>query len=184
MSGGTCDICGQPATIHYCYASAYAGGGQAEEARSVSLCAEHAVLHEQAECRRRLDEMQKSLWTFAQRCEPTRGMEFHVYANDEGSARSFQIALIALCGGEASVSSPEEIIERMRRVRAKWRPDVPFDPHTVASRWEVSWKADATMSLADQWQTEGWSQRLYDLIVAHGCGLGGWGLRKKDAKEL
>lgn len=153
----SCDICQRPATFFYSYAACNASGGQAEAPKGpVSLCAEHAALHERAECQRTLARLLKGLEQYAQQAQPVQGVRLTIAAQDEQSAQNIRRAMLQLCGGESFIRS---------QIR-------------MPLRWEVEWNSDATISVLDQWQTGGWSERLYDLIVGRGCKLTGSALTR------
>jgi hypothetical protein len=170
----TCDLCQRPATFFYSYFTCNASGGQAEAPRkSVSLCAEHAALHARAESQRSLAQMLKAMKKLAQQAKPVQSIGLTIASPDKESAQNFQWGILQLCGGKSFVSSPETIAENLRRAAVKVHLDLA---HISAAqmRWEVQWNSDTTISVLDQWQTEGWSQRLHRLIVAHSCEVKGW----------
>src|SRR5579872_4808425 len=160
----TCDLCQRPATFFYSYATCNASGGQAEAPKkTVSLCAEHAALRGRAESQLKLAEVLKAMKKLAQQVKPVQSVQLTIASQDEESAQNFQRAILQLCGGKSFVSSPETIAENLRRAAVKLR----FDPTLVSAAgisWEVQWSSDTTISVLDQWQTGGWSQRLHDLI--------------------
>jgi hypothetical protein len=173
----TCDICGRPATHHFCYATCNAGGGGANTpTKSVSLCAEHAVLHTRAQCQLSLAEVLRTLETFAKTGTRAHSIELTVATPDERSAQNVRRGMLELCGGESLVLSPEAIAENVRQVAVKLYGAGAPKISTPDARWNVRWASDTTMSVLDRWQTGGWSQRLYELIVAHDCELHGWHL--------
>lgn len=172
-----CDICGRPATSHYSYATSTMGGGQPPPApRSISLCAEHAAIHERDRCRASLAQIVKSLERSAFVGNTSMRVQLHITAEDERKANIVARALRVLCGGESLVLSPEQRAERRRQLMMKHYPKkksssvLPSaDPH-----WSIEWDSDPTISLLDRWQCGGWSQRLGDLILDQGCKLMGW----------
>jgi hypothetical protein len=177
-----CDLCGRPATFFHSYSTCNASGDAAEAPRkNVSLCAEHAALHRRAESRDSLAEMLKAMKKIAQQGEPVGSIQVTVASQDEVSARNFYRAILELCGGESFVSSPATIAENLRQAAVK----LHIDPGCISAanmKWEVQWKSDPAMSVLDQWQTGGWSQRLHDLIVAHRCEVKFWSVGPSEIR--
>jgi len=180
MAFPTCDMCHRPATCFYHYASCTAGGGPAEVSRQpASLCAEHAALHEQDECKRLLAEMPKHFEKFAKLDAQEVRVNLTFSAEDEMSARSLEKEIVQLCGGEASVFSPAVRADRLRQIRPQgFGINVPEIPVSHLG-WLITWQSDPTVSVMDRWQTEGWSHRLHVMATVHKCKLSGWGVDRR-----
>ena len=109
-----------------------------------------------------------------------KGVSLRIAANDQQSARNVANAIVRLCGGQSTISSPEEMAERLRRAALRLENKVPLDLSGADLRWEVLWNSDHTVSVLDRWQCEGWAPKLHELITVHGCELRGWSLNRKD----
>src|SRR5580700_9845900 len=148
MNIQTCDVCQRPATFFYSYATCDVSGGQVESPKNcVSLCAEHAALHSRSECQRSLAQLLKTLEKFAQQVKPVQGIQLTITAPDEQSARNVQQAILQLCGGESLVSSPDDVVENLRRAAVELHLEPPFDIRAADTKWEVQWNGDTTISV-------------------------------------
>jgi hypothetical protein len=171
----TCDLCQRPATSFFSYATSKVGGGTAETPRkSVQLCAQHAALYQREECLRSLEGVLQNLERMAKQGWSIQTAGLTIIAQDEHSAAELRQKVMELCGGEAVIRSPESIAEDLRKLAVERHGASASEIQIPNADWRVQWQSDSTTSALDRWQTGGWSQRLYDLIVRHDCKLQGW----------
>jgi hypothetical protein len=168
-----CDNCQSPAVFFYCSAVCVSGG-KSESSECVSLCSEHAAIHEQKSCRASLNQLLNTLVHLSGQGWTGQNVQFTIAMDDEEAAVSIRKALLHLCGGKATLSSPETVAENLRQAVAH-HPRLPA-VHFAASdcKWEVQWEADQALPVLDQWQCGDWSRRISELILGHGCDLKGW----------
>ena len=155
MQDQRCDVCGEPATQFYAVANCFTDG-RPGSSTSTQLCDAHAAAHEQATARETLDSMLRGWRGMAAFARPEDVVDVVFDAPTEADAGQSATDLRQSFGGHAEV--------------ARW-PD----------GWKVIWQLSASVPAIDQWQCEGWSQRVMEIARRGNCTLNGYALPAQRA---
>jgi hypothetical protein len=148
MEDNRCDICGQPATHFFTAAHCDAAAGL-KSSESAKLCALHAAAHAVTQAQETLRSM-LSLWrTHVTAARPSDVVEVDFDCRTEAAATSAAGELGQACGGEASAAKNSD-------------------------GWTVVWRLPMTTAALDQWQCEGWSRRIDEMLRRGDCTLNGF----------
>jgi hypothetical protein len=153
MQEDYCDVCGQIATHFFTTAQCFSDG-RSESNGGRKFCEVQAVVHEQSIAREMLDSMLCSWRALGKFARSTDFIEIVFHTADEGDAAQSAGELGRRCGGVGTVADG---------------PD----------GWTVTWLLAA--SALDQWQCEGWSQRVMEIVRGGTCKLSGFALRVERA---
>jgi len=150
MEQDLCDVCGRPAT-HFVNSAHCFNDGRLGSSSSIKLCAVHAEMQENVTAQATLISLLTSWRQLAAFAEPTDWVEVTFDASDNASADRLASDLKNGFGGNAASE--------------EW-----------PGGWVVIWRLSATAETIDQWECEGWSQRVLELARHNQCKLSGFAL--------
>lgn len=150
MEQEICDVCGQPATHFFTAAQCFSDGRPGSSA-GTQLCDVHAAAHEQAAAQETLDSMLRSWRGLATFAQPTDIVEIVFDAQGEADAAQSAAELRQICGGDAPIAE-------------------------CPGGWKIIWRLAASVSAIDQWQCEGWSRRVMEIVRRGKCKLNGFAM--------
>lgn len=148
MPKNVCDICGQPATHFFNSVHCFADGRPGSRS-GTQFCDVHVAAHQHAAAQAMLDSMLRFWRKIAAVGGPADQVEIVFDTQNKAAADELAVDVRNAFGGVTAL--------------AEW-----------PCGWVVIWHLPATASALDQWQCEGWSPRLTEMVRRHHGRLSGF----------